>query len=83
MQHPHEGQKGALIGKSRSKGTWVWGASACSLTLSFSLTKGTGEGGDGTAGCSADVGDPGLPMCIIRLVPVFVRSVPWILGSVL
>ena len=53
-----------------------------SLTLSFSLTKGTGEGGGDTAGSSAVVGDLRLPTCIIRLVPVFSRSVPWILGSV-
>ena len=44
--------------------------------------KGTREGGDGTAGCSAAVGDLRSPTCIIRSVPVFSRSVPWILGSV-
>ena len=82
MQHPHEGQEGALIGKFRSEGIWVWEISEYSWTLSFGLTKGTGEGGDGTAGCSAVVGNLGSPTCIIRLVPVFSRSVLWILRSV-
>ena len=54
----------------------------CSLTLSFSLTKGTGKGGDGTAGCSAVEGNLRSPMCKIGSVPVFSRSVPCILGSV-
>ena len=50
--------------------------------LSFSLTKGTGEGGNGTAGCSAVEGDLGSPTYIIGSVPVFPRSVPCILRLV-